>query len=268
MSIFSRIFSFITSLFRSLLSSIFALRYDSVSEPENISAKRRELVELVPRAAHLLEVGAGTGASLTANTYEGAAGRFSRLVLSEPDHGMRKRLKNKLRGSATGANAGDVQVVDAALPCLPWQDDEFDAVAVFFVLSHVDDREKGVKEIARVLKEGGKLVFMDHGLHKHGHHHHHHGHAQEHRNVQRNDDSDSQGTEQHAHRPRPWFMEVMRFWRKGHKGEDMDLDLLVDAIRKEEMLEEVFVGKMPCKDFFFDEVVYGCFQRKPEGIDS
>ena len=49
------------------------------------------------------------------------------------------------------ARVGDVQA-------LPWGDGEFDVVVANWVLYHVPDLDKGVRELARVLKPGGRLV--------------------------------------------------------------------------------------------------------------
>lgn len=58
----------------------------------------------------------------------------------------------------------DFLVADACL--LPFGDRAFDAVFAFHVVGHVQlaKREKMASEVARVLKDGGRLIFRDFGL--------------------------------------------------------------------------------------------------------
>ena len=44
---------------------------------------------------------------------------------------------------------------------LPFTDNSFDLVFCAATLHHVDDQEKGVKEMTRVLKKGGKLILVE-----------------------------------------------------------------------------------------------------------
>ncbi|KAF6004796.1 Methyltransferase-like protein 7B [Cyanidiococcus yangmingshanensis] len=48
---------------------------------------------------------------------------------------------------------------------LPYSDDTFDFVVATLILCSVDDRAAFVKEVHRVLKPGGKYLFMDHAWH-------------------------------------------------------------------------------------------------------
>lgn len=166
------------SLLDAIFSPLFAWHYDKLEEPQEVRAKRRELIDTVPRGARILEVGAGTGATLTSGAYEGSAGRFAKLVLSEPDRSMRARLSSKLTGRASGVSAGELVVTDAALPNLPFPNASFNTVVMFFVASHVEGRQAALAEVARVLEPGGKLLFIDHGIDEHGHHGHGGGHSQ------------------------------------------------------------------------------------------
>ncbi|HSB71315.1 MAG TPA: bifunctional demethylmenaquinone methyltransferase/2-methoxy-6-polyprenyl-1,4-benzoquinol methylase UbiE [Candidatus Methylomirabilis sp.] len=44
---------------------------------------------------------------------------------------------------------------------LPFPDGSFDAVAIAFGLRNIPDRERGLREMARVLKAGGRLVVLE-----------------------------------------------------------------------------------------------------------
>lgn len=241
----------LTNVLTALLSHLFAWKMDRHRDPDNVSAKRRELMETVPRGARVLEIGAGTGGTLLSGAYEGSAGRLSHLTLSEPDTGMRARLVAKLAGRATGVTAGDVAVVEASLPSLPFDDGTFDAVVLIFVHSHVADRAAAAREVARVLKTGGRLLFMDHGAHLHGHGHGH-GHGYRHGHDR-------------GHEPkkaRPWVFEWLRFMKHEHTSTDeLCLDRVLKELRQEALLEETFQNRMEV-DFFTKEVTYGIFTRK------
>ena len=248
MSLWSRIVAFVTYL----VSRFFAWRYDTHKEPAAITAKRRELIDTLPRGCKVLEIGAGTGASLSSGLYQGAHGRFSALALVEPDAGMRERLVAKMQSDAsliTAVHPAKPVVVDAALPSLPFEDDAFDAIVTFFVLSHVDGRPEAMKELARVLKPGGKLLFLDHGAHEH-HEHHHHKHTR----------SESSQSRSHSHGFRPFFMEWFRF-AVSKRHHPMSIDVLVREMSSDSRLELLFERRFEV-DFFFKEAVYGCYERK------
>lgn len=239
----------IIALLTSLLSRIFAWRYDQCEEPATITLKRRELIDTIPRSSAVLEIGAGTGASLTSGIYQGSQGAFSALTLVEPDDGMRQRLVDKLDNNhqlATGVSPGKPLVVNAALPNLPFQDASFDAVVMFFVASHMNRRVEGMAEVARVLKPRGKFLFIDHGAHNHNHHDHH-------------DHDQHDQHDQHNHTYKPFFYEwlQLKFWKRNH---DSSLDVLLHDFRQEKRLEQLFERRLQV-DYFFKEITYGCFLR-------
>lgn len=237
------------------LSHLFAWHYDWHKEPENIIAKRRELLETVAPNSRVLELGAGTGGTLTSGAYTGSAGRFAKLTLSEPDSGMRSRLKSKLSEHVTGVASGEVSIVDAALPHLPFGNGEFDAIVLFFVASHLADRGAAAHEIARVLAPGGKLLFLDHGAHSHDEGREY-GHSHEHK-------YEHVGHGDGHSRPKPWFYECLSFLFRNRSTKHMNLDGVLKEFREESLLNETFQTRMEVK-FFFKEVTYGIFTRIEE----
>jgi ubiquinone/menaquinone biosynthesis C-methylase UbiE len=110
---------------------------------------RREL--LGPAQGDVLEIGAGTGVNVA---HYPAAVR--RLVLAEPDAGMRARLKRRV------AERPDVTVVDATAEALPLPDRAFDFVVSTLVLCSVDSPARSLAEVWRVLRPGGRLLFLEH----------------------------------------------------------------------------------------------------------
>ncbi len=101
----------------------------------------------------VLEVGAGTGLNLP--LYPASV---TRLVMSEPDPHMRLKLARK----AASAPGPRVEVIDASLEELPVSADSFDVVVATLVLCSVPDLDQALAEIYRVLRPGGKFVFLEH----------------------------------------------------------------------------------------------------------
>ncbi len=101
----------------------------------------------------VLELGAGTGLNLDLYPAEG----IESLILTEPDPHMAKQLRLKLEVS--GRNA---ELIEAGAENLPFDDDSFDTVTVTLVLCTVPDQPAALKEVHRVLKPGGQLLFLEH----------------------------------------------------------------------------------------------------------
>ena len=131
----------------------FAAIYDKMQEGVEEAAGRAWRAELLAEATGAtLEIGAGTGANL-----EHYPPAVTSLVLSEPEAPMRAKLEQKL--AASGRTA-EVAGHDAG--ALPYPDATFDTVVVTLVLCTVPDPTVSVAEIHRVLKPGGRLLFIEH----------------------------------------------------------------------------------------------------------
>ena len=134
-------------------NAVFAAMYDRLmagTERAGLADRRAELVAAARGAT--LELGAGTGLNL--RHYPAAV---TDLVLAEPDRHMARRLRARL--SEAGRPA---EVVEAPAERLPFEDGRFDTVVVTLVLCTVRDPARALDEIARVLKSGGRLLFLEH----------------------------------------------------------------------------------------------------------
>ena len=69
---------------------------------------------------------------------------------------MLRRLRDRVREQATPA-----EVVQAPAEALPFQDASFDTVVSTLVLCGVD-QERSLGEVRRVLRPGGRLLFLEH----------------------------------------------------------------------------------------------------------
>jgi ubiquinone/menaquinone biosynthesis C-methylase UbiE len=137
----------------SIRARIFAAGYDRFSaaaEEACFAAHREEL--LADASGRVLEIGAGTGANLAHY-----GGGVTALTAIEPEDAMARRLERRVR-----ENGRPVEVLRAPAENLPFADDEFDVAVSTLVLCSVDDQAKALSEVRRVLKPGGRLLFMEH----------------------------------------------------------------------------------------------------------
>ena len=137
----------------SLRSRFFALTYDrqiAKVEKAGLAAIRREL--LADASGRVLEIGGGTGANLP---YYGPA--VESLTITEPEPPMLRRLERRVQEEAPATT-----VLRAPAEDLPFEDDSFDTVVSTLVLCGVDDQPRALRELRRVLRPGGRLIFVEH----------------------------------------------------------------------------------------------------------
>lgn len=113
----------------------------------------RELLWSKVEGKNILEVGAGTGKNFPyyPEGVEITAIDFSDRMLD------RARKKVARHGTAVHLQQMDVQNLE-------FNDDTFDSVVASFVFCSVPDPIKGLEEVARVCKPGGKVVLLEHVL--------------------------------------------------------------------------------------------------------
>ena len=130
-----------------------ALVYDPFVWLGEIAGMRRRRSALLSDArGRVVEIGAGTGLNI-AHYPDG----IDELVLTEPEPAMRRRLARRLQRHARAA-----RIVDAPAERLPLTDASVDTVVSTLVLCTVDDPERALREIARVLRPDGQLLFIEH----------------------------------------------------------------------------------------------------------
>jgi ubiquinone/menaquinone biosynthesis C-methylase UbiE len=137
----------------SLGGRIFASCYDHFMagmEKAGLGAHREAL--LGQASGRVLEIGAGTGANLP---FYGEG--VEELVLTEPEAPMARRLERRLLEHRPSA-----KVHGAPAEELPFDDGYFDFAVSTLVLCTVDDQQRALGELHRVLKPGGRLLFIEH----------------------------------------------------------------------------------------------------------
>lgn len=138
-----------------LRDALFARVYDravAATEEACFQAWRAEL--LADLSGTVVELGAGSGANLA--HYPATV---ERLVVTEPEPLMLSQLRRRLDRVDGGI---DVTVQRASAASLPLGDDEADAVVATLVLCSVPDQAAVLAEVRRILRPGGRFVFLEH----------------------------------------------------------------------------------------------------------
>jgi SAM-dependent methyltransferase len=118
--------------------------------PQPIFELRRQILPLA--RGIVLEIGVGSGANFA--HYD--AGRVTRLYALEPNPKMLQLAElERRRLNLT------VQFLDAPSERIPLDDGTVDTVVSTFTLCTIPAVEEAIRSIARVLKPGGKLIFLE-----------------------------------------------------------------------------------------------------------
>jgi demethylmenaquinone methyltransferase/2-methoxy-6-polyprenyl-1,4-benzoquinol methylase len=118
---------------------------------------RWRVTALVPPAgnAPILDLCTGTGDLALA--YDRAAGGQIPIVGADFCHDMLTRATAKARQQARGR----IRFLEADAQRLPFPDDHFQIVAVAFGLRNVTDTDRGLAEMVRVTRPGGRLAVLE-----------------------------------------------------------------------------------------------------------
>jgi len=136
----------------SLRWTVLAPAYDRMSrksEEAGLGAMREGL--LADADGRVLEIGAGTGVN-----FPHYGDSIESLVVTDPEPPMLRRLRERAREQAPHA-----EVLQAPAEDLPFDDASFDTVVSTLVLCGVD-QERSLGEVRRVLRPGGRLLFLEH----------------------------------------------------------------------------------------------------------
>lgn len=134
---------------------LWAWCYDRMAradERAGMAEHRRDL--LANATGRVVEIGAGTGLNFW--HYPAAV---TEVAAIEPDRNMRRRAVGAAEAEAI---AVPVEVRRGRAESLPYGDGEFDTAVSTLVLCSVDDVDATLREIRRVLKPGGSLLFFEH----------------------------------------------------------------------------------------------------------
>ncbi|WP_028008982.1 class I SAM-dependent methyltransferase [Solimonas flava] len=117
---------------------------------------QKERAKLVPRAlGRVLEIGIGTGRNLPFYDRE----RLSALYGLDPAAQMHRLARKR------AAEAGiRIELLDLPAERIPAEDASFDTVVTTFTLCTIPDAVAALREMRRVLRTQGQLLFCEHGL--------------------------------------------------------------------------------------------------------
>lgn len=118
----------------------------------NLQQYRQELLKDV--SGEILEIGFGTGLNLPHYPEQ-----VTKITTVEPNLGMQKLARSRIKQSQITV---DYKVVNGE--SLPMRDATFDSVVCTWTLCSIPLVEQAIAEVERVLKPGGKFLFIEHGL--------------------------------------------------------------------------------------------------------
>ncbi|CAN8064176.1 unnamed protein product [Agarophyton chilense] len=138
-----------------------AARYDVLNQVISLGLHgcwRRSAIRKILPAKSVLDVSTGTG-DLAISV---AGNRSIRVVGLDPSTEMLKVAREKANRFAK--IIGDLQLVEGVAEKLPFESESFDAVAVAFGVRNFQDIRKGLAEMGRVLRPGGRWVILEVGF--------------------------------------------------------------------------------------------------------
>ncbi len=111
--------------------------------------------QLVPQAkGQVLEIGMGSGLNLPFYGPE-----VERLYGLEPSPELRRMANRRAKEAGVG-----VAFLDRSAEQIPLGDRSMDTVVMTWTLCTIPDAARALAEVHRVLKPGGELLFVEHGL--------------------------------------------------------------------------------------------------------
>lgn len=125
--------------------------YDALMAPlENRWLAKHRALLMAYADGNVLEIGFGTGANLNHYNPE----KIKSLTVLDVDQ----------HKSISDSTSFKITYVTGRAENLPFKDESFDTVVETLVFCSVSDLDASVLEVLRVLKPGGKFIFMDHVL--------------------------------------------------------------------------------------------------------
>jgi SAM-dependent methyltransferase len=124
-------------------------------EHSGISSFVVDLLAVEPED-RILEIGCGPG---TATKLVAARATSGLAAAVDPSRVMVAQARRRLRSEI---KAGRAEVAQAPAEQLPFDDESFTGALAIFTVHHWSDALRGLREILRVLRPGGRLVIAEH----------------------------------------------------------------------------------------------------------
>jgi SAM-dependent methyltransferase len=145
----SSLLSFLSDLWFSLLWRLLGARIDAALRP-----LKAELLSSL--SGTVVDLGSGCGATLPY-----LSSSVQQLYLIEPNSRMHRDLRAAVQSSAQLRSAS-VHILGCGAEVLPLPDASVDAVVSVLTFCSISEPAAAVAEALRVLKPGGKLLFLEH----------------------------------------------------------------------------------------------------------
>lgn len=133
-----------------------AQRYDLLNRLISFGVDKRwraRTVRAVGDASRVLDLATGTGDLAIAIA---EANPNAKVVGVDPSTQMLEVGRKKL-----GPLASRIELLEGDAQALPFDDESFDATTIAFGIRNVPDRVKGLAEMARVTRPGGRVVVLE-----------------------------------------------------------------------------------------------------------
>jgi SAM-dependent methyltransferase len=131
---------------------IFPRLCDLLLNQPSVAKYRKQL--LATAYGEVLEIGFGTGLNLP--HYPDT---IKRITTVDPNAGMHRLAQRRVKRSSIVI---DQRVLNGER--LPFESATFDCAVSTFTLCSIDDVAQALSEVYRVLRPGGRLLFLEHGL--------------------------------------------------------------------------------------------------------
>ncbi|MEO0836941.1 MAG: methyltransferase domain-containing protein, partial [Cyanobacteria bacterium J06642_3] len=125
---------------------------DFAMSGNNLKLYRQQLLAEV--SGEILELGFGTGLNLP--FYPDRVGKITTV---DPNPGMKKLARSRIKQSQITV---DYKILNGE--SLPLDDCSFDSVVCTWTLCSIPLVKQAIAEVYRLLKPGGKFLFIEHGL--------------------------------------------------------------------------------------------------------
>lgn len=120
---------------------------------ENIANERERIVPLA--SGIVLEIGMGSGLNLPFYNPE----MVTKIIGVDPSDAFLRLGEERRQASLI-----PLDVLHAPAEAIPLEDDSVDTAVITYTLCSVDDPIQALKEVRRVLKPDGRVLFLEHGL--------------------------------------------------------------------------------------------------------